>query len=205
MPRRVRSKSRRGTELLDQLVNVLSNLADFDREDDFDFAAILTLLNKYWTELNKYIDGGETRFRGEFIRILKRMATLYRETNKPVSFGVEIFLCHIESFALNGEEVQIVHSITGIHIDRAAAITGANTTAAARIAAARQGELRLERLGRADEVSRTPGNHAWRAMLGGFSRRYRANSITPKISPANSKSSNVSPFAPINPTHSSKR
>lgn len=205
MPRSVRSKNHRGTELLNVLVEVLSNLQDFDRENDFDFAAIITLLSKYWAELNQHIAKDETRLRGEFVRILNRMAALYRETNKPVACGVVIFLCHIESSALNGEEARLVQSITGIHVDRAATIIGAKSAAAGRILAARQAELQGELPARANEVSRTTGNHAWRAMLGRFSRRNRANPITPKISSAISKSSGGLPFAPTNPTIASKR
>ncbi len=204
MPRSVRSKSHRGTELLDQLAEVLPNLYNFDKENDFDFAAIITLLNKYWHELKNNIDRDEVKFRVEFIRILNRMVILYREINKPITYGVTIIICHIEYSYLNDEEAQLVHNITGIHIDRAASILGAKSTAAGRIAAAPQCALQDERPDRADQVSRPTRNQTLRAMLGRLSRDHGAHAITPKIASASSKSSSPSPFAPPKPTAASK-
>jgi hypothetical protein len=130
MLRSVRSKSYRGTELLDELAEVLPNLYSFDKESDLDFAAIITLLHKYWGELKKNIEKDETKLRSEFIRVLNRMITLYRETNIPVACGVLIIVCHIESSYLKDEEARLVHSITGIHIDRAASLMNVKSTAA---------------------------------------------------------------------------
>jgi hypothetical protein len=121
MLRIVRSKNRRGTELLDALAEVLPTLYSFSKENDLDFASTITLLDKYWDDLRKHIDKDEIKLRGKFINILNRMVSLYRETNIPVAFGFLIVACHIESSNLNEEEARLAHSITGIHIDRAKA------------------------------------------------------------------------------------
>jgi hypothetical protein len=141
MLRSVRSKSHRGTLLLDELAEVLPNLYGFDKESDLDFAAIITLLHRYWVELQQHVCKDEPKYRSEFIRVLNRMVTLYNETNKPVACGVRIIVCHIESSYLNDEEAQLVHSITGIHIDRAASIVNVKSTAASIIGRAGQCEL----------------------------------------------------------------
>jgi hypothetical protein len=120
MLRSIRSKNCRGRELLDELATVLPNLYSFNKESDLDFLSTITLLHKYWSKLTTRIDKDDTNPRSEFIRILNRMITLYRETNLPVAYGVLVVLWHIESSYLNDEESRLVHCITSIHIDGAA-------------------------------------------------------------------------------------
>jgi hypothetical protein len=116
----IRSKSYRGRELLDELTTVLPNLYNFNQESDLDFLSTITLLHNYWSKLTTRIDKDDAKSRSEFIRILNRMVTLYRETNLPVAYGVLVVLWHIESSYLNDEESRLVHCITSIHIDGAA-------------------------------------------------------------------------------------
>jgi hypothetical protein len=116
----IRSKNHRGRELLDELATVLPNLYGFNKESDLDFASTITLLHNYWSKLKTRIDKDDRKSRSEFIRILNRMVTLYRETNLPVAYGVLVILWHIESSYLNDEEARLVHCITSIHIDGAA-------------------------------------------------------------------------------------
>ena len=125
----VRVKARRGTELLDELAGVLPNLYSFNSESDLDFASTVILLHKYWDGIKVSVENGNTEHRSEFIRILNRMATLYGKTNIPVACGVQVVVCHVESSYLNDEEARLVHSITGIHIDRAASIVKAKNAA----------------------------------------------------------------------------
>jgi hypothetical protein len=122
-------KTRGGTELLDELASVLSNLYSFNSEGDSDFASTVILLSKYWDDVKAHIDKDNTECRKEFIRILSRMAILHCKTNIPVTCGVRVVICHVESSYLNGEEARLVHCITGIHIDRAASIIKAKTAA----------------------------------------------------------------------------
>jgi hypothetical protein len=116
----IRSKSYRGRELLDELTTVLPNLYSFNQESDLDFLSTITLLHNYWSKLTTRIDKDDEKSRSEYIRILNRMVTLYRETNLPVAYGVLVVLWHIESSYLNDEESRLVHCITSIHIDGAA-------------------------------------------------------------------------------------
>ena len=88
----IRSKSHRGRELLDELATVLPNLYSFNKESDLDFVSTITLLHRYWSKLKTRIDKDDTKPRSEFIRILNRMVTLYRETNLPVAYGVLVIL-----------------------------------------------------------------------------------------------------------------
>jgi metal-responsive CopG/Arc/MetJ family transcriptional regulator len=87
--------------------------------------------------VKKLIDKDYTKLRSEFIRILNRMVTLYRETNLPVACGVLVVLCDIEASSLNDEEARLVHCITGIHIDRAASIIKTKSTTGTAAAALR--------------------------------------------------------------------
>jgi hypothetical protein len=121
----VKVQTRCGTELLDKLTGVLSNLYSFNSESDLDFASTVILLNKYWTDLKARVEKGNVECRSEFIRILNRMVTLHGKTNIPVACGVQVVVCHVESSDLNDEAARLVHCITGIHIDRAASIVKA--------------------------------------------------------------------------------
>jgi hypothetical protein len=116
----IRSRNYRGRELLDELTTVLPNLYSFNQESDLDFLSTITLLHNYWSKLTTRIDKDDEKSRSEFIRLLNRMVTLYRETNLPVAYGVLVVLWHIESSYLNDEEARLVHCITSIHIDGAA-------------------------------------------------------------------------------------
>jgi hypothetical protein len=122
-------KNRRGAELLDELVNVLSNLYGFDIEHDLDFASTVILLCKYWDDIKAASYKNNKECRREFIRILNRMAILNGKTNLPIACGVRVIACHVESSYLNDEEARLVHCITDIHIDRAASIIKAKTAA----------------------------------------------------------------------------
>jgi hypothetical protein len=125
----LQQKNRRGTELLDELASVLSNLYSFSIEDDLDFSSTIILLCKYWDDIKSASNKNNKECRNEFIRILKRMAILHGETNLPVACGVRVIVCHVESSYLNDEEARLVHRLTDIHIDRAASTIKAKTGA----------------------------------------------------------------------------
>ena len=129
MLRSGRLKTCRGTELLDELANILPNLYGFSEENDLDFASTIVLLHRYWDNLKVRIDKN-SELRSEFIRILHKMAILYGEVNIPVACGARVIACDVESSYLNDEEAQLVHCITGIHIDRATSIFQAKSTGA---------------------------------------------------------------------------
>jgi hypothetical protein len=121
----VKVQARRGTELLDELAGVLPNLYSFNIESDLDFASTVILLHKYWNGIKAYVEKGNAECRSEFIRILNKMAVLHGQTNIPVACGVRVVACYVDSSYLSDEEAQLVHCITGIHIDRAASIVKA--------------------------------------------------------------------------------
>jgi hypothetical protein len=123
-------KTRRGTELLDELASVLSNLYSFNSESDLDFVSTIILLRRYWDEVRGHVDKGKTECRSEFIRILKKMAILYGKTNIPVACAARVITCHVESSYLNDEEARLAQCITSIHIDRAASFVQAKSTRA---------------------------------------------------------------------------
>jgi len=63
-----RSKKRhRGTELLDELVEVLLALSQFTEEEYLDFAAAITVINKYWLKLKQDTGAGRIGRGSEFI------------------------------------------------------------------------------------------------------------------------------------------
>ena len=72
----------------------------------------------------------QLRIAKRFIRILHKMAILYGEVNIPVACGARVIACDVESSCLNDEEAQLVHCITGIHIDLATSIVQAKSTEA---------------------------------------------------------------------------
>ena len=105
----VKVQARCGTELLDELTGILPNLYSFNSESDLDFASTVVLLHKYWNDLKEHAEKGNTECRSEFIRILNRMVILHSKTNIPVACGVQVVVCHVESFYLNDEEARLVH------------------------------------------------------------------------------------------------
>ena len=127
MLRSSRLKICRGTELLDELATILPNLYSFNKDNDLEFASTIILLNRYWDNLKERTDNN-SELRSEFIRILHKMAILYGEVNIPVACGARVIACDVESSYLNDEEAQLVHCITGIHIDRATSIFQAKST-----------------------------------------------------------------------------
>jgi len=112
-------KECRGTELLDELTEVLPALSKFTEEEYLDFVAAITVIYRYWAELKSHIDEDGTRLRSECIRILNRMFVLYCRTNKPAACGVLVIACHIESCYLTDYDAQLVRNITNVHIDLA--------------------------------------------------------------------------------------
>jgi len=129
MLRSSRLKACRGTELLDELTNILPNLYRFNKENDLDFTSTIVLLHRYWDNLKERIDNN-WELRIEFIQILHKMAVLYGDVNMPVACGARVVACKVESSYLNDEEARLVHCITGIHIDRATSIIQAKSTGA---------------------------------------------------------------------------
>ena len=129
MLRSSRLKTCRGTELLDELAKILPNLYRFNKDNDLEFASTILLLNRYWDNLKERTDNN-SELRSEFIRILHKMAILYGEVNIPVACGARVVACDVESSCLNDEETQLVHCITGIHIDLATSIVQAKSTEA---------------------------------------------------------------------------
>ena len=127
MLRSTRLKACRGTELLDELASILSNVYSFNKENDLDFASTIILLRRYWDKLKERTDNN-SELRSEFIRILHKMAILYGDVNIPVACGARVIACDIESSYLNDEEARLVHCITGIHIDRATSIIQEKST-----------------------------------------------------------------------------
>src|ERR1700758_969113 len=74
------NKTSRGTELLDELTQVLPALPNFTEEEDLDFAATITALNRYLVELKCQIKREETGSKSKFIRVLNRMFVSYCQT-----------------------------------------------------------------------------------------------------------------------------
>ena len=129
MLRSSRLKACRGTELLDELANILHNLYGFNKENDLDFASTIVLLHRYWDNLKERIDSN-SELRNEFVKILHKIAILYGDVNMPVACGARVVACEVESSYLNDEEARLVQCITGIHIDRATSIIQAKSTGA---------------------------------------------------------------------------
>ena len=95
MLRSGRLKACRGTELLDELANILPNLYGFNEENDLDFASTIVLLHRYWDNLKERIDKN-SELRREFIQILHKMAILYGGVNMPVACGARVVACEVE-------------------------------------------------------------------------------------------------------------
>ena len=119
-------KTCRGTQLLDELATILPNLYSFSKDNDLEFASTILLLNRYWDNLKEHT-ANNSELRSEFIRILHKIAIVYGEVNIPVACGARVIACDVESSRLNDEEAQLVHCITGIHIDRATSIVQAKS------------------------------------------------------------------------------
>lgn len=108
--------------MLDELVGISPTLYNFDGENDLEFSSTVLLLLKYWIGIKGSVEKGNTECRSEFVRILNKMAISYSSTNIPVTCGIKVVVCHVESSCLNDEEARLVQCITDIHIDRAASI-----------------------------------------------------------------------------------
>jgi hypothetical protein len=78
----------RGTELLDELAEVLPVISKFSEAEYLEFVATITIIHRYFVDLRRHVDEDQSRVRSEFIRILNRMFVMYCHTSRPAACGV---------------------------------------------------------------------------------------------------------------------
>jgi hypothetical protein len=94
MLRSSRLKTCRGTELLDELSNILPNRYSFNKDNDLEFASTILLLNRCWDNTKERADNN-SELRREFIRILHKVAILHGEVIYQSLVALE--LSHVTS------------------------------------------------------------------------------------------------------------
>jgi len=122
--------SSRGTELLDELSEVLPGLYDFDKRMDLECAAAIRSISSYWNILQSDTSIGDATLQFEIICWLNELLIRCSESNIPMACGILIMAFHIESSYLNAAAARLVHDITDIHIHRAASIMNMKSIAA---------------------------------------------------------------------------
>ncbi len=121
------AESPRGTQLLEELFDVVPELAKLGPEDEPLAWATINLFAQYWECLLDHVDEHDDKFRFDVVRGLRKLYNLHCETNVPVACGLLIVALNIEANLLHDEDARLVRSLTTLQMAkaRAAAVAAA--------------------------------------------------------------------------------
>ncbi len=109
----------RGSELLDEFLDVVPELARLSGPQETQAWAIIDLFAEYWECLLDHVDEQDDKFRFDVVRGLRKLHNLHCQTNVPVACGVLIVALNIEASRLYDEDERLVRSLTALHLAKA--------------------------------------------------------------------------------------
>src|SRR5208282_923494 len=116
------AESPRGTQLLEEFLDVVPELAKLGPEDEPLAWATINLFAQYWECLLDHVDEHDDKFRFDVVRGLRKLYNLHCETNVPVACGLLIMALNIEASCLYDEDARLVRSLTALHVAKARAV-----------------------------------------------------------------------------------
>lgn len=146
---RTKAGEPRGSQLLEEFLDVVPELAKLGPEDERLSWATINLFAQYWECLLDHVDERDDKFRFDVVRGLRKLYNLHCETNVPVACGLLVVALNIEANLLYDEDARLVRSLTTLQVAKA-------RTAAATGAAMSQRGTDLEPVAQASDASR-PG------------------------------------------------
>ena len=147
---RTNAEAPRGTQLLEEFLDVVPELAKLGPEREPQAWATINLFAQYWDCLLDYVDERDDKFRFDVVRGLRKLYNLHCETNVPVACGLLIVALNIEATLLYDADARLVRSLTALQVAKA-------RTAAAAAAATIQSGTDLETVAQASDA-RNPGD-----------------------------------------------
>jgi hypothetical protein len=121
------AETTRGSQLLDELEDILPHIGSFEDEDDLQCAIVTDLLATYWNVVHQSLEAYDSRSRYRLIRSLREMYNRCCDSNVSTACGIYIVACHIESLDLGDRDGRLVHNLTTLHIHRAKGLLSAKT------------------------------------------------------------------------------
>ncbi len=115
------AETSRGSELLEEFLDVVPELANLSGDREARTWAIVNLLAQLWECLLEHADELDDALRFEVVRGLRRLYNIHCETNVPVACGVLIIALNIEASRLADEDARLVRSLTALHVAKARA------------------------------------------------------------------------------------
>ena len=111
----------RGSELLEEFLDVVPELAKLGGGLELQAWATISLIARFWECLLDTIDEHDEAFRFDIVRGLRKLYNIHCETNVPVACGVLIMALNIEAAGLHDEDARLVRSLTALHVAKARA------------------------------------------------------------------------------------
>ncbi len=109
----------RGTQLLEEFLDVVPELAKLGPEGEPQAWATINLFAQYWDCLLDHVDERDDKFRFDVVRGLRKLYNLHCETNVPVACGLLIVALNIEACLLCDEDARLVRSLTALQVAKA--------------------------------------------------------------------------------------
>jgi hypothetical protein len=122
-PVRMNAGTPRGTQLLEEFLDVVPELAKLSGAAEAQAWAVISLIAQFWEFLLDQMDEHDDRFRLDVVRGLRKLHDMHCETNVPIACGVLIMALNIEASSLHDEDAKLVRSLTALHVARARAST----------------------------------------------------------------------------------
>jgi len=111
----------RGSELLEEFLDVVPELAKLDGAVEAQAWATIRLFAQYWECLSDYVDDHDEKFRFDIVRGLRKLYNLHCETDAAVACGALIVALNIEATSLYDEDAKLVRSLTALQVAKAKA------------------------------------------------------------------------------------
>jgi hypothetical protein len=113
------SEPPRGSELLEEFLDVVPELAKLSERVEAQAWATISLFAQYWDCLLDHIDERDDKFRFDVVRGLRKLYNIHCETNVPVACSLLIVALNIEASCLYDEDARLVRSLTALHLAKA--------------------------------------------------------------------------------------
>lgn len=126
----------RGTALFEEFERVIPYLNGFDERGDLEFIKAVQILLDHFKLSEHEVRVGEKFGAEPIVANLRNLLNAYLKKTMTVPSAIFVVMAFVESAYLEGEDADLVHKLTGLHIERAKSMkpSGINPKSAARTA-----------------------------------------------------------------------
>jgi hypothetical protein len=112
----------RGTKLFEEFERYIPYLAKLDEHSDPRFTKAVNLLLDHFKLCEVDVDKTKIFVAQPIAANLKQLLNAYLQKTMSVPTAIFVVMAYIESTYLEGEDAELVHKLTSLHIDRAKSI-----------------------------------------------------------------------------------